>query len=193
VGRLPAVLAVCAALAGCGGDDGSKSTKVPVSTLDAAVRATQAGGSYVLKLGGFVDVQGQGLPIRGGGFLDARRERGRITVQAGPIRRVLEVSPGTLLGSLRAVDSVRRVGTETVDGARTTHYYAQVDLTRYARTARPEDVRALNRVMREVGDSVPVDVWIDAAHRIRRMRTSVGNADFQAVPQVDLRRGPPPR
>jgi hypothetical protein len=228
VGRLSALLAVCAALAGCGG--GTPSQTVSPGVLAAAVRATQATGSYTFSLGGTVDVAGQGFPIQGGGAVDARHGRARFrldlrqalaasgigsispaeavadAVVVGGVlyarspylarrRRVRstwiryphrDVSPARLLGYLRAVGVVKRVGTDTVDGARTTHYSTEVDLRRYAQTARPDEVDNLNAAMRLVGDSLPVDVWVDASDRIRRIQAQVATASFQALPQLDI-------
>lgn len=90
------------------------------------------------------------------------------------------------LAYLRAVDVVKRIGTETVDGVRTTHYSTEIDFRSYAQNALPAEVPALNALMRYFGDSVPVDLWIDGSNRIRRIAVQLSSVSFQALPTVDL-------
>jgi hypothetical protein len=56
---------------------------------------------------------------------------------------------------------VTKVGTETVDGAATTHYRVTV----------PPQTFATSGMI--AGKPVPVDVWIDAQHRVRQEKLSV--------------------
>jgi hypothetical protein len=97
-----------------------------------------------------------------------------------------DVSPARLLGYLRAAGVVKRLGTDTVDGVRATHYSTEIDFRRYARTARPDEVQALNALMRVAGDSLPVGVWVDGSDRIRRVQTQLDTLSFQALPQLDI-------
>jgi hypothetical protein len=69
------------------------------------------------------------------------------------------------------------VGSERVDGFQTTHYRAQIDLNRVPnvvpaaqRAAARQTITALENVthLREL----PVNVWIDGQHLVRRMRMS---------------------
>lgn len=85
-------------------------------------------------------------------------------------------NPGQYLDFLRAASggSVKDLGQETVDGVQTTHYQAQVDLAKL-----PDSVRAVERhaiapliaMLQSKGLStqLPVDVWIDSSHHIRRL------------------------
>jgi hypothetical protein len=144
---------------------------VSPSVLADAVRTTSA-TPYELTVGGTVNVQGQGFPLRGGG------RAGHFAVDVGQTRKAIDVSPARLLGYAQAATDARRVGRETVDGVPTTHYYAEIDLSRYA-------------IRRTLGDSLPVDVWIDGSGRIRRVTAQLSAAGFDAVPQVDVRPLPP--
>jgi hypothetical protein len=139
---------------------------VSPSVLSQAVRATQAGG-YTLAVSGYVDVQGQGFPIRSGG------RGGHVEIDVGSTRRTVDLQPARLLTALRGVESVRRLGPAVVDGVRTTHYYAEV--------------RTPTAQVRQFGDSIPVDVWLDPSGRIRRVRAQLAAANFTAVPQIDVR------
>lgn len=86
--------------------------------------------------------------------------------------------PRQYVDYLRSVDSgVKRVGTDTIRGVKTTHYKATVDLRKY-----PDRLPAAQRAQARAGierliqlsgtSSYPVDVWIDAQHRVRRIRQS---------------------
>src|SRR4051812_11188313 len=90
------------------------------------------------------------------------------------------------LAYLRAAGAVRRLGTEKVGGVSTTHYSTEVDLRKYARTARPSEVAALDSLMRYVGDSFPADIWIDAGQRIRRVEVQLTTVSLQLEPRIDI-------
>jgi hypothetical protein len=207
------VLAAALAGSGCGGGS-SKPATVPASTLTKAARDTQAAGTYTFTIGGTIDLGGQTFPIRGGGAVDARGGRARASLDLSQalsligisrdearadavatggvlyvrspylvrrrglkrpwIRYPQSVAPLDLLSYMRPVGAVRRVGGDTVDGVKTTHYSAELDISRYASAARL------------AGDSLPVDVWVDSADRIRRVQTQLGTASFQALPQLDI-------
>ena len=139
--------------------------------LADAIRATKAAG-YTVTVGGTVNVQGQGFPIRGSG------RGGSVQIGVGPFRKTLDLNPDHLLALVRGVHSVSRLGTAVVDGVRTTHYYTEV----------PTPASQASRY----GDAIPADVWLDASGRIRRVRVQLTTADYAAVPQVDVRGLRPP-
>ena len=73
---------------------------------------------------------------------------------------------------LESAGDVKKVGAETIDGTRTTHYRASVDLAKLAAKAGdPGLKRSVRSLRRATGtDTIPVDVWIDGAKRVRRER-----------------------
>lgn len=80
--------------------------------------------------------------------------------------------PSQFVALLRGIGNVTRVGTEVVNGVSTTHYKAVLHLSRVAdrlppseRAAAQANVRAIEKV---AGDSLPVEVWVDAQNRVRR-------------------------
>lgn len=85
-------------------------------------------------------------------------------------------NPQDQIEYLRAASGgVKKLGEGTVRGVRTTHYHAVVDLRRYPDTlpaARRKTARtSVERLIAISGESkLPVDVWIDARHRVRRER-----------------------
>ena len=86
--------------------------------------------------------------------------------------------PSDLVDLLRAAGSVVRVGGATVRGVATTRYHVVVELDRY-RAAVPAAQRAAAgeaaaQLERLTGSrTLPIDVWIDARHRVRRLALSI--------------------
>lgn len=83
--------------------------------------------------------------------------------------------PNQYLNYLRAVGARVKVGGELVRGVPTTHYRATIDLSRVVAQLpadqRPGAQAAIASLERATGThTVPMEVWIDAGHRIRRLR-----------------------
>ena len=109
-------------------------------------------------------------------------------IDAAALGEVMTIDPGTQLDVLRAAEGVEEVGTETIQGAETTHLRGEVSLGDYASTLPPERRRrALEAIEqlargqggRNVEEPLPFDVWIDGRDRIRRM-TQGGRVPAQA-------------
>jgi hypothetical protein len=83
--------------------------------------------------------------------------------------------PSQFVDYLRAVSArTRRIGTETVRGAATTHYHAVVDLSRYPRlvapSARPAARRGISTLETVLGShTLAMDVWIGADKLVHRL------------------------
>lgn len=78
--------------------------------------------------------------------------------------------PGQWLAWLALTGDPREVGSATVGGVETTHYRAEIDVTRLARSVDPALRRSLEAL--RVG-RVPVEVWIDDQDLVRRLRLVV--------------------
>jgi hypothetical protein len=82
--------------------------------------------------------------------------------------------PAQQLAQLRGAGDVKKVGTETIRGTKTTHYKATIDLRKAADRA-PADQRAaakrsVEQIIKLTGSStVPTEVWLDKQGRARRM------------------------
>lgn len=101
--------------------------------------------------------------------------------------------PSQLLDSLQAMgDSVERRGRTDVRGVGTTHYRAELDLER-ALAAAPaserDDAKALVQLFGGL-ETVPVDLYIDDAERVRRMEMryefELFEENFEAEIKMDL-------
>jgi hypothetical protein len=72
-----------------------------------------------------------------------------------------------------ASTGVEKIGPARVAGAATTHYSATVDFDKLAR-ARPNEKSSIKRLEQLTGVKyVPVDVWIDRDHYVRRVKESI--------------------
>ena len=94
-----------------------------------------------------------------------------VGVDASGLSQAQAGDPSQTLDFLRgASDRVIRVGTEDVRGSATTHYRAVVDLNKAADQS-PTARDAIKSTVKLLGSSsMPVDVWVDAQGRVRRMK-----------------------
>jgi hypothetical protein len=79
-------------------------------------------------------------------------------------------NPSDMLKALKGVGDSRVVGTEKIGGVTTTHYQANIDPNKAAeRIPDKKSADAVKQMLRSSGVStVPIDVWIDRAGRVRR-------------------------
>lgn len=81
--------------------------------------------------------------------------------------------PAQLLDTLRGVsDSVEKRGRTSIRGADTTHYRAEIDLGKAMAAAPARERTQAQAMLKMFGglDSLPTDLYIDDAGRVRRMR-----------------------
>ena len=82
-------------------------------------------------------------------------------------------SASELLRYLRGAGSVRKEDSEKVAGASTTHYHAVADLAKLADERGDKNFAAsMRRLRTQVDGPVTLDVWIDAAHRVRQEKVA---------------------
>jgi hypothetical protein len=95
---------------------------------------------------------------------------------------VLGQDPTQFLTTLRSVsDSIIKVGTEDIRGVQTTHYRAQVDLTKAAAVS-GANTTSLDQYKKLSGSgTLPEDVYIDANGLTRRFSVSVASPATGAV------------
>ena len=82
--------------------------------------------------------------------------------------------PSQALDFLRAAATVTDLGPQTIDGVPTTHYHAVVNLARYAADVAPSLRAAAQQNADELehltgATQYPVDAWVDAQNRVRRL------------------------
>ena len=99
-------------------------------------------------------------------------------------------NPGDMLQALKAVGSSRVVGRENIRGAATTHYRADIDLSKAAeRIPDKTTVDALKQDFAASGlDSIPIDVWVDDSKRVRREQFNMGAAGFSMDMTIEFTR-----
>lgn len=76
--------------------------------------------------------------------------------------------PADSLGYTKAVsrDDVEKLGQENVGGVRTTHYRVRLDVDKLAKG----DAREQKALRKQLGDSLPVELWLDKDGRTRRQQ-----------------------
>ena len=85
--------------------------------------------------------------------------------------------PGDLLGYLQGLSDsgLTEVGSDTIDGAPTTHYRGVIDLNRAADKLPAAAAAALRQMISRLGTGrQPVDVWVDDQGRARQLRMDLG-------------------
>ncbi|MCW2985520.1 MAG: hypothetical protein JWR63_3090, partial [Conexibacter sp.] len=83
--------------------------------------------------------------------------------------------PAQILAYLKGAGASKKLGTEKVGGVQTTHYGVTVDLKQArAKSGSKAAKAAIDQLIKTLGSdtTVPVEVWVDAQHRVRRERVS---------------------
>jgi len=106
--------------------------------------------------------------------LDLDRAMKAQGIDLGALQSTSTSDPNQQLDQLRGAGDVKRVGTETVRGTKTTHYKTTIDLRKAASRApaaqRSAAQRSVDRLIQLTGQSrMPMQVWIDQQGRARRM------------------------
>jgi hypothetical protein len=93
--------------------------------------------------------------------------------------------PSQYLKYLYAGASVKKVGDATVDGESTTHYQETIELSkvlsRFSGSTRSTLAAALHQITGG-RDSLPVQVWVDPQHRVRREQLALHFRPAKASP-----------
>jgi hypothetical protein len=78
--------------------------------------------------------------------------------------------PAGTLDYLKGAGPSHKVGTATVNGTETTRYHVDVDLAKAAAKSTDPDAKAsVDKLIKLTGTkTIPVDVWVDAGHLVRR-------------------------
>src|SRR5512132_1293461 len=90
-------------------------------------------------------------------------------------------SPTGVLAQLRGSTNTQKVGTETIDGVRTTHYRGTVDVQDALDQATAKERKALRRLLDEAkahgidATSTTFDVWVGDDGLVRRLTQQVGS------------------
>lgn len=89
--------------------------------------------------------------------------------------------PSQVLQALRGVADVRDVGHDVVRGVDTTHYATNVDLQKAIANTPSHDRNDVRRALGMLGSTtIPVDVWVDAQGRARRLTVHADASTYGA-------------
>jgi hypothetical protein len=79
-------------------------------------------------------------------------------------------TPTNALAYLAGASDVKKVGSDTVQSAKSTHYEVTIDLERAASHAQGSEREALKRLIAQSGlKKLPLDVWVDGSGYIRKV------------------------
>jgi hypothetical protein len=98
-------------------------------------------------------------------------------------------APAQGLDYLLGAGTATRLGAAKVNGLATTHYRVQVDLKRAAkRSAKGTAKRSIDRLIASLGGptTLPVDLWIDGDHLVRRQHVAYGATAAGARSAFDI-------
>ena len=171
---------------GVAGDDGMQMAIDFADVLRAS--GQRAAGPAVMKFiadtrSGFVMYIGLPKALLNGGGLPGGKPWMRIDMVRFAERYGLDASQFTSTGSqtpMQAVDQLRasknseKVGEETVDGVKTTHYRCTVRTTDVIKQADPARRAELRKLMRGQPKTIRTDVWVDDDDLIRKLTSAYG-------------------
>lgn len=106
--------------------------------------------------------------------VDLEKQARAMGIDLNALMQNSTTDPTQLLRYLEAASTgVEKIGPERVAGVATTHYSATVDFDKLAR-ARPNEKSSIKRLEQLTGvQYVPVDVWIDRDHYVRKVKESI--------------------
>jgi hypothetical protein len=98
-------------------------------------------------------------------------------IDFGALQSTSSNDPSGQLDQLRGAGDVKKVGGEQVRGTDTTHYKSTVDLRKAAERApasqRDAVRKSIDKIIQVTGErTIPMEVWLDKAGRVRRMKIS---------------------
>ncbi len=109
--------------------------------------------------------------------LDLRKAAQAAGIDLSQLSSLNQDDPTQLLEYLRASSGgVSTVGSETLGGVPTTHYRGTLQLSSVLDRLPSSDRDAAKTALEKLGNggAIPVDVWVDGQHRVRRMQMSLG-------------------
>jgi hypothetical protein len=82
-------------------------------------------------------------------------------------------SPASVLDQLKSSGRVAKIGTDTIDAVRTTHYRGVID---------PKKISKIEKALHSTVSYEPFDVWIDGQGLVRRMTMSYSQSASPTIP-----------
>jgi hypothetical protein len=149
---------------------GDITVQLPKSGSQAELRYLEENGDLVL----YVNSAELSSKLPGGKpwvRLDLQQVGEKIGIDLNQILGEANQDPGRILDLLQSTGSVSKVGTETIDGAATTHYKATIETDKLAGKLGGSMAQVAYDDLESHGapSSIPVDVWIGDDGLVRRV------------------------
>jgi hypothetical protein len=105
-------------------------------------------------------------------------------ISLGSLGQLRSADPSQALEFLKgAVGDMRKVGTETVRDAQTTHYAGTLDLKKASSNVSADVKPAVDQAISSLGTSkLPADVWLDDQGRVRKLHLQAGGTAQATAP-----------
>jgi hypothetical protein len=167
------------------GKEGKFSIKTSAAGQDVQIDEILAG--KVIYVGG--DLLAKQLP---GGKkwvkVDLAKEASKQGIDLDSLGGGASQDPAGALDYLKGAGTSRKLGTETVNGTETTRYHVDVDLRKAAaKSADPDAKASVDKLLKMLGSkTLPVDVWVDAGHLVRREKIAYSATAQGQKSSVDL-------
>lgn len=116
--------------------------------------------------------------------LDITKAAAAAGVNASSLSSLDQSDPTQFLEYLRgSAGGVVSLGSQTVEGVPTTHYHGELELSRVLANVPSGEQAAAKSALEQLGSggAFPVEVWIDAQGRVRRIEMSFGGAGTAAA------------
>jgi hypothetical protein len=120
--------------------------------------------------------------------LDVTKAAAAAGVSSSSFSSLGQNDPTQFLQYLRgSAGGVVSLGSETVEGVPTTHYHGELELSRILANLPGSEQAAAKSALEKLGSGgagaggIPVEVWIDAQGRVRRIEMSFGGAGTAAA------------
>ena len=100
--------------------------------------------------------------------------------------------PRDVFGLLKAVSgSIEAVGTDEIRGVETSHYKATIDTTKIEKLVPEAQRQALGGLGQSGRAKIPIDVWIDADQRVRKLAIDLAAIDQRPTTSSSGQSGTP--
>jgi hypothetical protein len=120
--------------------------------------------------------------------LDLGKEASKLGIDLDALGGGASQDPAGTLDYLKGAGTSRKVGTATIDGIPTTQYHVDVDLAKAAaKSGDPDAKSSVAKLQKLIGHkTLPVDVWVDSKHLVRREKLDYSATAQGQKSSVDL-------
>jgi predicted small secreted protein len=154
---------------------------------DAKIQARMVDGTMYMSFGDLLAGElGEGLSSALGGKSWVKLDLASLGLgSTGAGGGLGDANPGGTLESLRGAGDVKRIGSEKVRGADTTHYRVTIDPEKALAEVPAEQRARVQENLGKLGGPIPVEVWIDGDGQARKITMNVDAAGAKVSTTIE--------